>query len=568
MFSIVGFFMAGFISIQADVKMPAIFGDHMVLQQDGKIPVWGTADPGESVKVVVGASQAQTQADKEGLWRVDLPALPMNATGQTMTVTGKNALTFQDVLIGEVWLASGQSNMELKMAQLKGSRNVLNIDEAIASAANPQIRLFLVARQTGIGPKNDVQGTWKICSPESVLDFSAVAFFFGKDLQESLKRPVGLIGSYWGGTAVQSWTSLEALKSVPMTAGGAAQVEKRRDEFPKDPAARAAAMADYKARLTEWQTNVDVPYQATIKKWNQDVAAAKASGQPPPERPKESSNHPNNPDGEAFEYTTLFNGMINPLIPYGMKGVIWYQGESNSGGNGENYDVLLKTMITDWRARWGEGDFTFLIVLLANMDSRYPMPTDSGWAGVRGGQVKVSGTVPNTGLGSAIDIGMAHNIHPPDKFDVGRRLAAAAKHIAYGQDIVYAGPSFVRMTIEGNKARITYKDIGSGLMIARPPFDAQDYPPLSTTELTGFAIAGEDRKWSWGKAAIDGKDIVVSSDDVPKPVAVRYGWAQNPEINLYNKEGFPAVPFRTDDWPFVAPPPPPTPTPTPTPVTK
>jgi sialate O-acetylesterase len=550
-----GGFLALASNLYADVKLPAIFGDHMVLQQDGKIPVWGTAAPAENVKVTVGASEGQATADADGHWRVDLPALPANVTGVTLTVTGKNTVTFQDVLVGEVWLASGQSNMELHLGELKGRPNVVNMDDIIAQAANPQIRLFIVNREPGILPKNDVKGTWKVCTPESASAFSAVGYLFGKDLQESLKRPVGLIGAYWGGTAIQAWISYDALKADPLTTKQADGLDKQRADFPKDAAAQAALMADYHAKLADWQKNVDLPYRAVIQKWKQDADAAKAAGQPVPPQPQESSNRPLSPDGEGGDPTTLFNGMINPLIPYAIKGAIWYQGESNAGGWGDGYDTMLASMITDWRTRWNEGDFTFLIVQIANIDNRYPMPTDSGWAGVRGGEAKVSQTLPKTGLATAVDLGEAHNIHPVDKFDVGQRLAAEAERIAYGQNIVSSGPVFTGMTIEGSKAHIKYKDIGSGLVIGKPPHDFKDFSPSSTTEIVGFAIAGDDKKWSWAKAIIDGNDVVVSSDQVPNPTAVRYGWAQNPEISLYNKDGYPAIPFRTDDWPFVNPPP-------------
>ena len=543
-------------SLHADVKMPAIFGDHMVLQQDGKIPVWGTAEAGEKMKVSIGADSAETTAAADGKWSVDLAALPTNATGQTLTVTGKNTLTFQDVLVGDVWLAGGQSNMELKLDQLKGTKNVIDIEKAIADATHPQIRIFVVDKQTGIAPKTDVVGTWKVCSPEAAGESSAVAYFFGQMLQEKLHRPIGLIDSYWGGTAIESWTSIEALKALSFTQGGVENTQKRKDAFlALDAAGQAKAVADFKADLKNWHDNVDAPFQPVIHKWEAERDAARKAGLPDPPQPHEASNHPNSPDGEAFEYTTLFNGMINPLIPYAIKGALWYQGESNAGGWGENYDILLKTMIDDWRTRWSQGDFPFLVVGLANCDYRYPFPVDSGWAGVRGGQAKVTDTLPKTALAEAIDMGEAHNIHPVDKYDLARRLTAAALHVAYGQDVPYAGPRFDGMTIEGNKARIKFKDVGAGLTIGQSPHIIDDNPALSTTDLVGFAIAGADKKWVFGKAVMDGNSVVVSSDEVPNPVAVRFAWASNPALNLYNKDGFPAVPFRTDDWPFVAPPP-------------
>jgi sialate O-acetylesterase len=554
----------GALPAQADVKLPAIFGDHMVLQQDGKIPVWGWADAGEKVSVAIGSDKADTTGGADGKWRVDLAPMPTTATGVTMTVTGKNTLTFQDVLVGEVWLASGQSNMELKM-----NAGLVTGQDAIAQSANPQIRLFTVDKVADLTPQEDVKGSWKICGPDTVGSMSAVAYFFGRELQQKLQRPVGLLESDWGGTAIESWMSIETLGALPFTKGGVDNTQKRKDAEPKSAADRAKAQADFQAALADWKKNVDDPFQPVIRKWYADRDAAKKAGQPEPPPPHEASNHPNSPLGEMFEYTTLFNGMIAPIIPYAMRGAIWYQGESNSGGDGLNYDVLLKTMITDWRARWNEGDFPFLVVGLANCDARYPFPVDSGWAGVRYGQAQVTDTLPNTGLAEAIDIGEAHNIHPLDKLDLSRRLAADALAIAYKQNVPYQGPRFDSMKVDGGTLRVTYKDTGAGLTIGQPPVDYQtalaahklatDDPLPPTDKLVGFAIAGADKKWVFADAKIDGNDVVLSSPQVPNPVAARYGWANNPQVNLYNKDGFPAVPFRTDDWGFVAPPPNPNP---------
>lgn len=482
----------------------------MVLQQDGKIPVWGTADPDENVKVAIDSSSAETVADKDGHWRVDLPALPMNATATTMTVTGKNTLTFQDVLIGDVWLASGQSNMEFPM------KEALNGKDAIAKSANPQIRLFLVQRQVGIFPKSDVKGAWVVCGPDSVTNFSAVAYFFGQDIQQTLKRPIGLIGSYWGGTPAEAWTSFEVLKQIPSVALYVAEVQKQRD---------AAQTAQKESSAQPDSSASDQP--------------AKPAATPA--------------DPPYTESSVLFNGMIAPLIPYGMKGVIWYQGEQNAWSF-KNYATVFQALVTDWRARWGEGNFPFILVQLANFGPRRPEPGDAEWARIREAQLQTMEALPDMGMAVIIDLGMAGNIHPVDKLDVGKRLAAAAKHTAYGQDVPYSGPIYDSMTIDGDKVRIKFRNVGTGLAIGTAPWFSSEYPPPSTTNLVGFAIAGADKNWVWADARIDGDDVVVSSDKVSAPVAVRYGWAANPETNLYNKEGFPASPFRTDSWDFVAPP--------------
>jgi sialate O-acetylesterase len=550
LFLVLGIFSVTTAAGVAAVKLPAIFGDHMVLQQDGKIPVWGTADPGENVKVTIGASQAEGQADANGKWRVDLPPLATNATGQTLTVTGKNTLTFQDVLIGDVWLASGQSNMEFQL------REALNAQQAIPQATNPELRLFVVAHQPGIEPKTDIQGSWMVCTPQTATTFSAVAYFFGQNLQQALHRPIGLVGSYWGGTHIETWISFDKLQTVPSAAPTLANVQKQRDAFPKDPAGQAAVMADFNARLLNWRTKIIPDYVAAVKKWQADDAAAKTAGKPEPPHPILSENQPQSPDGEGGEATALFNGMIAPLIPFAMKGVIWYQGESNSENGGGVYSVLLQDLISDWRSRWNEGDFPFLIVQLANFDPGQIDPVDSGAARVREAQFQTVQKDPHTGLAVTLDLGNG-NIHPPDKFDMGNRLAATALHVAYGQDVPYAGPSFAGMSFEGAKVRIKFKDVGTGLVVETPPVISNPAPPPPPTHLVGFAIAGADRKWFWADATIDGNQVIVSSPAVSAPVAVRYGWANTILVNLANKEGFPAAPFRTDDWPYVQPPPPP-----------
>jgi sialate O-acetylesterase len=462
-------------SAKAEVKMPAIFGDHMVLQQQSKIPVWGTAEPGESVKVALGADTAETKAAADGKWRIDLAAMPMNASPQTLTVTGKNTLTFQDVLVGEVWLGSGQSNMEVNLGQLKGQSPA--IDEAIAGANNPLLRVFLVGHAHGSTPNADLPGQWKLISPDVATGFSALAYSFGKLLQEHTHGPVGMIDSSWGGSAIEDWMSVESLRPFP-------------------------------------------PAILVTK----------------------------------FEIIN-FNGMIAPLMPYAIRGVLWDQGEANTNDDGTTYGAKLTSLITDWRARFEKSDLPFLVVGLANWSYRFSEPTDSGWSGVREGQVQVTERVPHTALATALDLGETDNIHPWDKMDVARRLLACALHTAYGGTAVFEGPRFAGMKIEGNVARISYRDTRSLLTTRVTPFVMPDNPALPTDKIVGFAIAGEDKKWVFAHAEIDGATVKVSSPAVPKPVAVRYGWGANPAVNLYNQAGFPAVPFRTDNWPFVPPPP-------------
>jgi sialate O-acetylesterase len=446
--------------------------------------------------------------------------------------------------------------MELTMGNIENSQNVVDIKKVIADANNPQIRIFLVEKKSTFVPLSDVAGgQWRVCSPDAVRGSSAVAYFFGQALQDKLKRPIGLIDTYWGGQPVQTFTGTEALQALPFEADALKNTANRAAPFlAMTPDQQKAAMADYQTKVTAWQQTSDGPYNDQVRKWQADVAAAKAANQPEPPRPTESQPRPQSPDGREGEPGTLFNGMIHPLIPYAIKGALWYQGESN-GGNGpdaDQYGPLLETMISDWRTRWNEPEFPFLVVGLANFGYRYPDPVDEGWAHVRNGEIEASTKLKNVAVAEAIDIGEAHNIHPVDKLDVGRRLAAAALHIAYGRKGAWVGPTFESMKAGAGKIRVKFAHTGGGLKIGVSPHTDE---PLPTDKLVGFAIAGDDKKWAWADAKISGDDVILTSTAVPNPVAVRYGWANNPAVNLYNAEGFPAEPFRTDNWPFVNPPP-------------
>ena len=412
----------------ADVTLPAIFSNHMVLQQDAKIRVWGWASPGEMVTVTLAGSEGRAQPGPDGLWRVELPPVPTTTAPTTMTVAGKNTIRIEDVLVGEVWLASGQSNMSFALSWEPNGK------ELIAQANHPQMRVYEVEGHPGIRPKLKNGGHWVVMTPETAGNDSAVAYFFGRELQQKLNRPVGLIEASWGGTPIETWMSADALKSIPERSAALAEVEKEAAAFPQDPAEQDKVMADWRARLTDWENRLQKPFEAAIKQWQADVAAAKAANQPPPREPDRPQGRPKSPDGQEGDCTTLYNGMINSLIPYAMKGVIWYQGEANTNTDERTYHDMLAAMISDWRSRWSQRDFPFLIVGLANIDARLPVPSDNGWAEVRGAQANLAATMPNVGLAEAIDLGAAHNIHPPDKIDIGKRLAACAMHIAYGQD--------------------------------------------------------------------------------------------------------------------------------------
>jgi len=513
------FVSIGLPDARADVKMPEVFGDHMVLQQDIKIPVWGSADPQEAVTVTLGDKTAKTTADANGKWRVDLDPVKTATAPLTLTVTGKNSLKFTDVLIGDVWVCSGQSNMQFPLESHTAFGGASNQATAVPAANDPQLRLFRA---------NSTKGTkgssWEICTPDSAARFSAVGYFFGQELRHDLKHPIGLISAHVGGTPAQMWLSLSALQKDP--------------PFTNYVEAYQKAVA-YQAQQKE--SGEAATYKAEVKKWQEAAKQAQASGQPAPPRPKPDSASPG-----KYTPTFLFERLIAPLMPYAIKGVIWYQGESNSN-KGLEYRTLFPRLISDWREKWNQGDFPFLFVQLANYRGPQTKPSEGDWAYLREAQLMTL-ALPNTGMAVAIDIGDATTIHPKDKLDVGLRLALAARHVAYGQDLVYSGPIYDSMKIEGNKIRLTFKDTGNGLKMGTPPGTPTGVPVPAPTELKGFAIAGADKNFAWAKAEIDGNTVLVSSDQVASPVAVRYGWANNPPCNLYNKEGLPASPFRTDDW--------------------
>jgi len=524
----------------------------MVLQEQTKLPVWGWAAPGEKVTVTFAGQTATATAAADGTWRVDLPPVPSGDEGQVLTVAGKNTLTFQDVLVGDVWIASGQSNMEFGIA------NDSRAAETLPKANDPRLRFFFVPKFTAFDPQTDIapdpkdpfSAKWLVCTPENLggpdvkNSFSAVAYYFARELRKTTGRPVGVIGTYWGDTAASAWTSLSGLRKNPAMARYVRDQRKLVANFPQAKAAYAQKKAAYDTALTQWNATVGNVYNAALKEWQAAAAQAQAAGQPVPAQPKPVSERPKEielPDGGRHGPANLYNGMVAPLIPYAIKGAIWYQGEANADGLSKEYAALFPLMINDWRDKWAQGDFPFLYVQLANYRS------ENQWVWVREAQLKTL-SLPGTGMAVAIDVGDPFNIHPKDKLDVGHRLALAARHVAYGEDIVYSGPIYDSMTTEGGKLRVAFKNCGSGLIVGTSPLAPKDNPAPAPTELTGFTIAGTDQKFVAAKAVIDGNSVVVSSDQVPAPAAVRYDWADSPPCDFYNKEGLPASPFRTDTW--------------------
>jgi len=531
----------------ADVKLPAIFGDHMVLQQEAKVPVWGKADAGEKVTVTVADHTASTAASADGTWRVDLAPFPNGAAPMTMTVQGKNTLTFQDVLIGEVWLCSGQSNMWFPM---KASMYAKTDG---AKADDPSLRLYIVPLKTSLDPQTDQAGSWQLCTPESIQEFSTAGYFFGREMRSVLKRPIGLIDSSMGNSVIQAWMSLSSLQQDPPFTSYITEYQKNVANFPTLNADYAQRQSAYETNLKNWTDQ----WSAKVKAYNEAAQQAKAAGQPPPPAlsPADQGPRPQAPaapDEKERGPTNLFNAMISPLIPYAIKGALWYQGESNTNMPME-YRQLLVRMITDWRTRWGEGDFPFVIVQLPTTGENAQW--DNG-AFMAESQAKAL-SLPNTGMVATIDIGR-DDLHPKDKLDAGLRLALVARHIAYGENLVYSGPTYQSMTVEGNAIRLTFDNVGSGLTTGAPPWHPDNMHPAPPDKLLGFIIAGEDKKFVPADAKIDGSTVIVSSPQVPAPVAVRYAWTTPSawknvpytfDFNLYNKDGLPAPLFRTDDWP-------------------
>jgi sialate O-acetylesterase len=635
------------------LKLASIFGDNMVLQREKPLPVWGWATPGATVTVTLDAQKATTVAGTDGAWKVVLKAGKAGGPYSLTVSDGAATLTRKNVMLGEVWLCSGQSNMEM------GVNGVLHGSDEVANADHPNIRLFTVAKRIAGSPQQDAGGKWVECSPKTVGGFSAVGYFFGRELQETVHVPIGLINASWGGTTAEAWSPRAALEANPL-------LKPILGRLIDSPEFYKVAQADYTEKLARyWDDNrphdtglpadlnpwlagdgylgsmtlptavmhsdpslymlgafwfrreVEIPaaweghpltlnlgpitdfdttffngvqvgatntfaeetakvvrsypVPAALVKAGKAVIAVRVfaafgeggftakpeqftltcdmpGAKPLPlagpwryglersfqwKSPPRGPEAPDSPNGP----TRLWNGMIAPLVPYALRGVIWYQGEAN-GEYGDLYRTLFPAMITGWRQAWGDGDFPFLYVQLANWLRRQEVPSDCTWAELREAQARTL-SLPHTGMAVAIDVGEALDIHPKNKQAVGHRLALIARANVYRQRrLEYSGPVYHSMRIEGHAIRLHF-DHAKGLV-------ARD------GALTGFAIAGADRRFVWADARIVRNTVVVSSPQVPAPVAVRYAWHYNPACNLYNKAGLPAVPFRTDDWPMLS----------------
>lgn len=492
------------VASHADVSLPDVIGDSMVVQQKVSVPIWGTADPGESVTVTFSGQKKTVVAGQDGKWRVDLGKFAASFRSQTMTIAGKSRIELNDILVGEVWLLTGQSNMQRVL------RETDNGDAVQAMANHPNIRLFNASREVAFKKKAGKLGEWSACTPESVKEFSAAGYYFGVGLQNKLNVPVGLLNSSYGGSQAEAWTPVAYLNASP-------------DLKPT---------VDRTAQWAAERDKVRVDYAEAIKKWREDQDRAKTTGVRP-------SPSPGVPDA-LRDYriaSSIYDGMIEPLIPFAIRGAVWYQGESNEA-RAEQYKILLPTMIRAWRERWGQGNFPFGIIQLPNYRAVKSEPDETPWSFIREAQRVAAIGTPNAGLIVTIDIGEASDIHPKNKVDVGKRMLAWALKDVYGKRIA-TSPVLIKNEIKGGKIILTFGDVGNGLSIGKGD------------KLEEFAIAGTDRHWIWAEAKIVGRNkIEVSSSRVANPAAVRYAFNSNPKNpNLTNDSGLPASPFRTDNWP-------------------
>jgi len=668
------------VSARADVRLPALFSDHLVLQKSQRVPVWGWADPGEKVSVNLADARAEAMADSNGKWRVTLDLSAYGSGPYELFISGKNRLVVTDVVVGEVWLCSGQSNMELRLFHSLGSK-------AEASATTlPLLREFTVIKKLSPTPLEDCEGRWVAASGKSILDFGGVSYYFGKRLHQELGVPVGLIRAAWGGTCAEAWTSAEALESDPDLKAGKEKVTALADGAPAlegayheqyrawlkandrqdRPHDQAAAAASPGLDLKEWKTiqlpgdwknlglpengavwvrrEIEVDARSSSEGWLEmvftslggfhevywdgqkiggtapgeafpDIAPryrvggdklkqgthtlalrlfnpagrggflgpaeylqtgpgkiqmagewrARVEFELPPVAPEQLAALPKVPARPPFPHhvaSRLYNAMIHPLIPYAIRGVVWYQGESNAG-RARQYHTVFPLLVQSWRAVWGEGDFPFYFCQLANFGARPTEPGDSAWAELREAQAETL-VLPATGQAILLGTGLTEDIHSQDRREQGERIARVTLAKTYGRKEPCEGPIYASMSRDGDRIRVRFRT--SGALVAAPipkddilRYSADQTPvvkplkvPLEGSALQGFAVCGADRRWKWAQAVIEGDGVVVTSPEVPEPVAVRYAWADNPVANLTDATGLPAAPFRTDRFPFIS----------------
>jgi sialate O-acetylesterase len=497
--------------LKADLTMPAIFGDNMVLQQKQANPVWGWDEPGTEVTVAFEGQTKTAKAGADGRWEVKLDALPANAKPATMSVIGSKSKVFKNILIGEVWICSGQSNMQWSLSQSDDA------DIEALMAKYPNIRLISVPQVGTQEPQKDFVGKWEECNPTTAPQFSGVGYFFGRVLHETLDVPVGLIDNAWGGSAAEAWVRRDALAA-----------DTRFKSLMDSTAVREADLTKPEAK-TKWE--------AAMAAWKKRAEEAKIAGKPFAERA------PQGPDGYLKGNSrpgNIFSGVLLPTIGYGIKGAIWYQGESNAS-RAHEYRALFPFMISHWRELWKQGDFPFYWVQLADFREEKPMAGDSDWAELREAQTLTMDAIKNGGQAVIIDLGEAKDIHPKNKRDVAERLARWALNKDYGvQLLAHRSPQFKSAAFKDGKATVSIDTFGGALTT----FDV--------AQGKGFALCGEDKKWVWADTATVGTNTIeVSSKAVAKPIAVRYAWSDNPVCNVYSRDGLPLTPFRSDDFPMI-----------------
>ncbi len=488
------------------LSLTPLLTDNAVLQRDTAVAVWGEADPGEWIVVTFAGQSHETVADPKGQWAVRLTPMQANLSG-TLSVRGTTTLTRTNLVTGDVWLCSGQSNMGMKVRESRKAA------DEMAAANLPDIRQFLVPRQPSPQPQPDtwIEAEWVPASPATAGEFTAGGFFFAREVHRELGVPIGLINSSWGGTPIQPWMSTEALQAYP----GYPQLLERKQ-------AEIAAWPERKKQI-----------EADIQRWETETAADRTAGKTVRPRPW----NPGPPDSGQYMPAQLYNGMIHPLVRYPIKGVLWYQGEANAGGGAAgaaDYTDLQSRLIAGWRKDWGQAALPFYFVQLAGWGN-FGDTTGRSWAFFREGQANVLDRVPHTGMAVAVDIGDTHDIHPKNKQEVGRRLALLALAGTYGCKVVAHGPAFASSSIEGDCIRLRFEHAEGGLMV-RP-----------NGPLRGFEIAGADGTFLPAEARIEQDTVVVRSAAVERPVHVRYGWSNDPAVSLFNGAGLPTVPFRTDN---------------------
>lgn len=504
-------FLRGFVSLlmlgipfaqapaaHAEIRLPKILNSHMVVQRDRPVHVWGWSDAGEKVTATLNGATSSDTGDKLGRWSLYLPPQPAGGPVQ-ITLAGSNKIVLEDVLIGDVWLASGQSNMEMPLGGFPGSAVVKDGAKEISQANHPDMRLLLVDRKASAFPLTDFEGdeSWTSCTPETAAKFSAVAYFFGREIARDEHVPVGLIDSTWGGTPAEAWISLDGIS------------------------ADASLMPVFSARAE--MINEHSNLSATVAAEKRADADARAKGLPP-------VKHPWRPDLASWDPSWLYNGMVAPALGFGIKGVIWYQGESNSApARAPLYGKVFRALIRDWRIRWQQGDFPFLFVQISSFDAS---PSDD-WPAVREAQRRTL-SLTNTAMAVTIDVGERDNIHPADKQTVGHRLALAAGALVYGERVEYSGPAYRQTSTEKNGLRVWFDHAAGGL-------SAQG------GALQGFEVAGGEHRFFAATARIDGSSVLVNNTQVEQPKYARYGWQNTPVVNLYNSAGLPASPFTSEE---------------------